>query len=85
MIERIHSFSNPVTSRQGVRYRVHAYGERNAGGTWDGWLVFEPEDGVGAPLRTDRETTQPEREHLVYWASGLEPVYFEGALGRAHG
>ena len=29
------------------------------------------------------ETTQPNLEALRYWASGLEPVYLEGALERA--
>jgi len=32
---------------------------------------------------TGTESTQPEREHLVYWATGLTPVYLEGALERA--
>lgn len=83
MAERIHSYSNAVVDSQGVRYRAHAHGERNDLGTWDGWLVFEPAVAGGTVLRTDRETTQPEREDLDYWASGLEPVYLEGAFGRA--
>jgi hypothetical protein len=33
--------------------------------------------------RSQIETTQPNREALAYWASGVEPVYLEGALGRA--
>lgn len=82
-MERLQSYSEAVTNGAGVRYRVHAYGERNEMGSWHGWLVFEPESGGGPVLRTDRETTQPEHEDLVYWASGLEPVYLEGALGRA--
>ena len=32
---------------------------------------------------TGRETTQPDRGALEYWASGLEPLYFEGAFDRA--
>ena len=36
-------------------------------------------------LRTGRETTQPDRRALEYWASGLEPLYFEGAFERARG
>jgi hypothetical protein len=83
MAERIHTYTTPVVDRDGHRYRVSAEGRRTEGGTWDGWLVFEPETGAGPTLRTDRETTQPEREDLVYWASGLEPIYLDGALGRA--
>lgn len=45
--------------------------------------MFEPEEGGGATLRTGRETTQPDREDLLCWATGLEPVYLEGALARA--
>ena len=84
MPERIHSFSKVIADRQGIRYRVHAYGAQNERGSWYGWLVFEPEGASGAVLKTERETTQPHRADLAYWASGLEPVYLEGALGRAH-
>jgi hypothetical protein len=51
---------------------------------WEGWLEFQPLDG-GLPRRTGRETTQPNRDALIYWASGLEPIYFEGAFERAGG
>ena len=37
----------------------------------------------GHGLRTERETSQPDRKALVYWASGLETTYYEGALERA--
>jgi hypothetical protein len=36
-------------------------------------------------LRTDRETSQPNRISTEYWVSGLEPIYLEGALARAQG
>jgi hypothetical protein len=29
------------------------------------------------------ESRQPERQHLIYWATGLTHVYLEGALARA--
>lgn len=82
MAERIHTYTEKVTDASGVRYTVHAHAERNDLGTWQGWLVFEPEGG-GESLRTDRETTQPERDDLEYWAAGLEPIYLDGALARA--
>ena len=82
MDERIHTYAERVTDASGARYSVHAHGERNDLGTWYGWLVFEPETG-GETLHTERETTQPERDDLEYWAAGLEPIYLDGALGRA--
>lgn len=53
-----------------------------AGGTWQGWIEFVPLDGA-EPVRSPRETTQPNREDTRYWATGLTPVYLEGALSRA--
>jgi len=35
-------------------------------------------------LRTGQETSQPNQMDVEYWATGLEPIYFEGAFGRAH-
>jgi hypothetical protein len=57
------------------------YGEQRADGTWEGWIEFRNLDGT--TRTTDRETTQPNREALEYWASGLEPIYYEGAFARA--
>lgn len=82
MPERIHVFRSEITSPTGIRYRVSAWGEPAEGGVWHGWLELVPGDG-GAAVLTDRETTQPDRRALEYWASGLEPVYLEGALERA--
>ena len=55
-----------------------------ADGMWQGWIEFDP-TGDGEPIRSQRETTQPNRKDTEYWASGLTPVYLEGALGRALG
>jgi hypothetical protein len=54
---------------------------RRAGSIWEGWIEFQTLDG--AWHRSTRETTQPNREALVYWASGLSSTYFEGAWSRA--
>jgi hypothetical protein len=51
-------------------------------GAWQGWIEFVPID-AGVPVRTPRETTQPNRTDTQYWATGLSPVYLEGALARA--
>ncbi len=66
-----------------VVYAPRTWGEMRADGTWSGWLEFQPIRGGGTVLRTGQETSQPSRDALVYWASGLEPIYFEGALDRA--
>ena len=47
------------------------------------WLEFEPADSSKPTLLTDQETSQPNRVDVEYWATGLEPVYFEGAFERA--
>jgi hypothetical protein len=65
----------------GGEYTARAYGEERADGNREGWLEFH--SAAGAVRRTERETTQPGREALAYWASGLEPVYLDGAFTRA--
>ena len=40
---------------------------------WQGWIEFIPNDG-GAPVRSRRETTQPNRTDTEYWATGLTDV-----------
>ena len=66
----------------GVTYRVQACGAPMPDGLWEGWLEFIPLEG-GTPLRSPRETTQPNRADAEYWATGLTPVYVEGAFERA--
>ena len=82
MPELIHKFKNHVESENGIRYSVVVYGERRTDGNWEGWLEFRPENAL-VGIRTGRETTQPDRSALAYWASGLEPIYVEGAFDRA--
>lgn len=84
MAEHIHTFSARVRSADKTEYEVRVYGaQRPGGGTWFGWLEFHPTRGGTTVLRTEDETSQPDRAALVYWAGGLEPVYLEGALERA--
>jgi hypothetical protein len=63
-------------------YRVFVLGAERSDGTWAGWIEFLPVDGTQR-LRTGQETSQPNHDALVYWATGLEDVYLEGALARA--
>ncbi|HWM94944.1 MAG TPA: hypothetical protein VN493_29585 [Thermoanaerobaculia bacterium] len=83
MPELIHEYSFVYRSEDGIAYVPRAWGEARTDGTWEGWLEFIPAGGAGSTLRTGQETTQPNRDAVAYWASGLEPVYFEGAFARA--
>jgi hypothetical protein len=71
-----------VKTSDGLVYDVRICGRQLADARWEGWIEFDPEDGSPV-LRTPRETTQPRLTDLDYWASGLTPVYFDGALTRA--
>jgi hypothetical protein len=84
MSEAIHVLSTTVRSAAGVEYVARVYGEQRGDGTWWAWLEFHPRSGSAAALRTGQETSQPDRAAVEYWAGGLEPVYLEGALARAH-
>ena len=84
MAELIQEYAARIASDDGAIYVVRAYGEERSDGTWVGWLEFHPIDG-GKTLRTDQETSQPNRTTIAYWASGLEPIYFDGAFARARG
>ena len=53
-------------------------------GVWEGWIEFLPiGNGAREPIRSGRETEQPNRDGVLYWAGGLTQVYLEGALARA--
>ena len=82
-MERILVCQTPLKADE-VVYRAEIWGDQRHDGRWEGWLRFIPPDGRGI-LSTRRETTQPNRQALIYWATGLEPVYLEGALERAGG
>lgn len=82
MAETLLQFQSVVQGPDGTAYTAKACGSPMPEGTWQGWLEFEPVGG-GEPVRSSRETTQPNRTDTEYWASGLTPVYLEGALRRA--
>ena len=84
MAELIQTYAETLRDSRGAEYVAYAYGEERADGKWEGWIEFRPAaEGQGAARRTGRETTQPDRDALAYWASGLEPVYLDGAFARA--
>lgn len=81
MAEVFVEFTDAIRGEDGKRYLARACGAES-NGMWQGWIEFEPVDG-GAPIRSPRETTQPNRTDTHYWATGLTEVYLEGALRRA--
>ena len=70
-----------VTDGRRSAYACRVLGGPADDGLWDGYLEFRSSDG--SVLLTPRETRQPNREHLLDWASGIGPIYLEGALHRA--
>ncbi len=82
MAEVLVDFTESVISKAGHAYAARACGRPTESGTWEGWIEFLPADGA-APIRSARETTQPNRDDTVYWATGLTPVFLEGSLDRA--
>jgi len=81
MKELLVRFDEPISGDTGA-FVAQVWGEERSGGTWEGWIEFTPSGG-GPALSTERETTQPNRTDLGYWATGLSRVYLEGALRRA--
>ncbi len=78
----IHPFSATVTDGSGRSWHASAYG-RPDGNLWLGWIAFTSDDGE--TVDTGTETSQPDRNALEYWATGIEPIYLDGALARARG
>ena len=82
MAELLVAYETPVSDTSGT-YRARAVGRQGDDGMWEGWLEFEPMGSSRKVIVTSIESRQPEKTHLVYWATGLQPTYLEGALGRA--
>ena len=75
-------FDGAIAGPDSTIYVARACGDAMSDGMWQGWIEFIPL-GAGDPVRSGRETTQPNRQDTVYWASGLTPVFLEGSLNRA--
>ena len=82
MAQLLMAYDSPVTDSSGT-YQARAIGRQASDHMWEAWLEFVPLHGPGDVLISAVESRQPEWEHLVYWATGLTPVYLEGALHRA--
>src|SRR5262245_41919759 len=81
MAETVAQFATPVRDRSNALYDAKACGREREDGLWEGWIEFENR-ATGKRFRSFRETTQPNLVDLKYWATGLTPVYLEGALDR---
>jgi hypothetical protein len=77
------TFETPLVASDNCTYIARACARKQPDGLrlWEGWIEFVPDRG--AVVRSGRETTQPNLADLEYWATGLTPVYLEGALKRA--
>ena len=81
MAETFAEFEATIAAH-GRSYASRVCGRQRDDGIWEGWIEFE-DTATGESLRSERETTQPDASDLRYWATGLTPVYLEGALNRA--
>lgn len=81
MLALAQHFDELITTPEGD-YRARVCAQLQEDGRWGAWIVFVPTAG-GRSISTDRETTQSNLADLIYWASGLTPVYLQGALRRA--
>jgi len=81
MAETLAQYDTRVSDRYGRVYAAKACGRLRDDRNWEGWIEFENVT-TGEILRSSRETTQPNLTDLKYWATGLTPVYLEGALDR---
>jgi hypothetical protein len=83
MSEILVKFDEAVSDSTGARYFVEAMGRQREDGLWEGYLEFLPLDERTERITSDRETTQPNRAAVDYWAQGLSRVYLSGAIDRA--
>lgn len=83
MPETLVKFDEAISDSTGARYFVEAMGRQREDGLWEGYLEFLPVNDKSECIISDRETTQPNRNAVDYWAQGLSRVYLSGALDRA--
>ena len=84
MTELLVKFDEPISNPLGAMYFAQAMGTQRQDGLWVGWLEFIGANESAASIcSSGRETTQPNRPDLEYWAQGLTRVYLQGALARA--
>jgi len=82
MAETLQQYPGTIAADDGTEYEARVCASPMPDGLWQAWIEFVP-IGDGGPIRSPRETTQPNRLDAVYWANGLSRIYLEGALRRA--
>ena len=80
MAEVLVRYTTKVRGKDGTQWVPQACGGVGSDGLWEGWVEFVSESRA---IRTARETQQPNRDDLMYWAQGLTDTYLDGALARA--
>ena len=80
MAEVLVRYTAVVRDGDGKFWIPQACGGVAKDGLWEGWIEFVSDDRA---IRTGRETEQPNRDAIMYWAQGLTSAYLEGALARA--
>ena len=84
MAQVLVEFDTTIPADDGTNWHPRVCGAIADDGLWEGWIEFIPVGtDDGEVIRTGRETEQPKRSDLMYWAQGLTQVYLEGALQRA--
>ena len=83
MSEVLVEFDTIITADDGTRWVPRASGRPADDGLWEGWIEFLDMSDSKRAVRSPRETEQPNRDDLMYWAQGLTQAYLEGALSRA--
>jgi hypothetical protein len=84
MPELLVKLDEPISDPFGAMYFAQAVGSEREDGLWEGWLEFiGANESASSICSSGRETTQPNRADLEYWAQGLTRVYLQGALARA--
>lgn len=85
MAEILVEYETVMKGSDGTDWIARSAGRQASDQMWEGWIEFTPVSGNKQPLRSPCESRQPNRTDLVYWATGLTPVYLEGAFARAIG
>lgn len=84
MAELLVEFDTHIRGSDGCSWHPRVWGQIAEDSLWEGWIEFLPAGtNDREAIRTGRETEQPKRLDLRYWANGLTQVYLEGALERA--